>query len=181
MNPVYPNQSECLRKIRFHSDWSVWPDSFGLIRFDRIHSDYKFGLILNGPRIDSNKNGMKLFGSDTNPGIIRKISDWFGLNFNPKLSSGFFFAIMTLIHLQILDSLSTLRLQNKNSLFVDLLSTWHRKYSYGINMTVGLISGVSVSLCMSASSARLRIPVTVFRSWPKKLRTCDQLRWFFQA
>ena len=33
---------------------------------------------------------MKLFGSDTNFGMIRKISDWFGMNFNPKLSPGFF-------------------------------------------------------------------------------------------
>ena len=31
---------------------------------------------------------MKLFGSDTNSGLIRKISDWFGMNFNPKLSPG---------------------------------------------------------------------------------------------
>ena len=28
---------------------------------------------------------MKLFGSDTNSGMIQKISDWFGMNFNPKL------------------------------------------------------------------------------------------------
>ena len=32
---------------------------------------------------------MKLFGSDTNSGIIWKILDWFGgMNFNPKLSPG---------------------------------------------------------------------------------------------
>ena len=31
---------------------------------------------------------MKLFGADTNSGMIRKISDWFGMNFNPKLSPG---------------------------------------------------------------------------------------------
>ena len=31
---------------------------------------------------------MKLFGADTNSGMIRKTSDWFGMNFNPKLSSG---------------------------------------------------------------------------------------------
>ena len=31
---------------------------------------------------------MKLFGSDTNSGMIWKISDWFGMNFNPKLSTG---------------------------------------------------------------------------------------------
>ena len=30
---------------------------------------------------------MKLFGSDTNSGIIWKISNWFGMNFNQKLSS----------------------------------------------------------------------------------------------
>ena len=29
---------------------------------------------------------MKLFGSDTNSGMIRKFSDWFGLNFNPNES-----------------------------------------------------------------------------------------------
>ena len=29
---------------------------------------------------------MKLFDADTNSGMIRKISDWFGMNFNPKLS-----------------------------------------------------------------------------------------------
>ena len=32
---------------------------------------------------------MKLFiGVDTNSRMIRKISDWFGMNFNPKLSPG---------------------------------------------------------------------------------------------
>ena len=31
---------------------------------------------------------MKLFGADTNSGMIQKISDWFGMNFNPKLSPG---------------------------------------------------------------------------------------------
>ena len=31
---------------------------------------------------------MKLFGTDTNSGMIRKISDWFEMNFNPKLSPG---------------------------------------------------------------------------------------------
>ena len=31
---------------------------------------------------------MKRFGSDINSEMIRKISDWFGMNFNPKLSSG---------------------------------------------------------------------------------------------
>ena len=31
---------------------------------------------------------MKLFGSDTNSGMIWKISDWFGMNFNPTLSPG---------------------------------------------------------------------------------------------
>ena len=31
---------------------------------------------------------MKLFGADKNSGMIRKILDWFGMNFNPKLSSG---------------------------------------------------------------------------------------------
>ena len=31
---------------------------------------------------------MKLFGAESNAGMIRKISDWFGMNFNPKLSPG---------------------------------------------------------------------------------------------
>ena len=31
---------------------------------------------------------MKLFCSDTNSGMIRKILGWFGMNFNPKLSPG---------------------------------------------------------------------------------------------
>ena len=29
---------------------------------------------------------MRLFGSDTNSGMNRTISDWFRINFNPKLS-----------------------------------------------------------------------------------------------
>ena len=32
---------------------------------------------------------MKLFGADTDSGMIRKISDCFGMNFNPKLSPGY--------------------------------------------------------------------------------------------
>ena len=28
------------------------------------------------------------FGSDTNSGMIRKISNWFGMNFNPELLPG---------------------------------------------------------------------------------------------
>ena len=32
---------------------------------------------------------MKLFCLDKNPEMIRKISDWFAMNFNQKLSSGF--------------------------------------------------------------------------------------------
>ena len=31
---------------------------------------------------------MKLSGTDSNSGIIRKISDWSEMNFNPKLSPG---------------------------------------------------------------------------------------------
>ena len=31
---------------------------------------------------------MRLFGSDANSGTIQKISDWFGMNFIPKLSPG---------------------------------------------------------------------------------------------
>ena len=31
---------------------------------------------------------MKMFGADTNSGMIRKISDWFEMNFNLKLSPG---------------------------------------------------------------------------------------------
>ena len=31
---------------------------------------------------------MKPFGSDRNSGMIRKFSDWFGINFNPKLLPG---------------------------------------------------------------------------------------------
>ena len=31
---------------------------------------------------------MKLFGADKNSGMIRKISDWLGMNFNSKLSPG---------------------------------------------------------------------------------------------
>ena len=33
---------------------------------------------------------MQLFGADTNSGMIRKISDWFRMNFNPKLAPGIF-------------------------------------------------------------------------------------------
>ena len=29
-----------------------------------------------------------MFGSDTNSGMIQKISDWLGINFNPKLLPG---------------------------------------------------------------------------------------------
>ena len=32
---------------------------------------------------------MKLFGSDTNSGMIQEISDWFGMSFNPKLPPGY--------------------------------------------------------------------------------------------
>ena len=60
--------------------------------FGLIHSNYKFGLILNLSRTDSDLRltsdliGMKLFGADINSGMIRKISDWFGMNLHPKLS-----------------------------------------------------------------------------------------------
>ena len=33
---------------------------------------------------------MTLSGADTNSGMIRKISDGFGMNFNPKLSPGIY-------------------------------------------------------------------------------------------
>ena len=49
VNLVTPNESEL---IRINPKNSVL---FGLIRIERIHSDYKFGLILNGPRIDSER------------------------------------------------------------------------------------------------------------------------------
>ena len=61
MNPVNPInsnfQSELIRSLRINP---YDTEKFGFIRIDRIdsdidriHSDYKFGLILNGPRIDS--------------------------------------------------------------------------------------------------------------------------------
>ena len=31
---------------------------------------------------------MQLFGADKNSGMIRKNSDWFGMDFNPKVSPG---------------------------------------------------------------------------------------------
>ena len=82
MYPVYPNQSESFRKIRFHLDWSNW---FGLTGFIRIDFEWgsDFFRLKNFFGI-----GIELFSSDTNSGMIRKISNWFELNFNPKLSSG---------------------------------------------------------------------------------------------
>ena len=50
MNLVNPNESGVYEAIRVIPKNSV---SFDLIRIERIHSDYKFGLILNEPRIDS--------------------------------------------------------------------------------------------------------------------------------
>ena len=63
--------------------------------FIRIHSDYKSGLILNGPQIDmdwkisSDYIGMKLFVSDTNSRMIRKIPDWNSFWASRKFSESF--------------------------------------------------------------------------------------------
>ena len=40
---------------------------------------------------------MKLFGSDKNFGMTRKNSDWFGMNFNPKYSSGQFIKLLQVV------------------------------------------------------------------------------------
>ena len=62
---------------------------------------------MNGPRIDSDwtltsdEIGMKLFGADTNSGVIQKISDWFGLNFNPKLSPGIQLEFFLIVYLNV--------------------------------------------------------------------------------
>ena len=47
---------------------------------------------------------MKLFGSGTNSGMIRKFSDWFGMNFNPKLSPAKLTKLQTPLTLYILYS-----------------------------------------------------------------------------
>ena len=89
-----PNQSEAHSK----SIRTCTPDEFDWIRSIRINP-YFWIRILNGPRIDSNWRltsdwiGMKLFSADTNSGMIRKVSDWFGMNFNPKLSPGYFVSV----------------------------------------------------------------------------------------
>ena len=57
MNPVNPNEFELL--IQMIPKNSV-----------------SFGLIFNGPPIDSNSIGRKLFGSGINSGMIRKISEF---------------------------------------------------------------------------------------------------------
>ena len=71
LNPVYPNQSEWLKKIVFHSDWK-----FGLILINSDWpelSEYKFGLILNGPRVD--------WDSKINFGLVRNETIWRGYKF----------------------------------------------------------------------------------------------------
>ena len=67
------------------------PVSFGLkLRIYWIHPDWKFGLIL----IESGSFGLKTsFGFDRNKTVwcgykFRNNSDWFGMNFNPKLLPG---------------------------------------------------------------------------------------------
>ena len=100
---INPNDSEKLGFIRIDRIDRIHSDcKYGLILIDRIHSDYKFGLILNGPRIDSDWKliGMIQSGSDTNSGMFWKISDWFRMNFNPKLSPGDFINILLVSVLQ---------------------------------------------------------------------------------
>ena len=115
MNSVNPNYSELIRTYNPHeSSQSAlfririipnFSESFGFNGFIRIQSSIwadwadSFGLFLNGPRIDSDWRltsdwiRMKLFGADTNSGMIRKISDWFGMNFDPKLSCNNIFGL----------------------------------------------------------------------------------------
>ena len=63
---------------------------------------------------------MKLSGSGSNSGMIRKNSDWFGMNFNSKLSPGKFFLIWFFIwFLTLFDHQKNMKNTSRKSLEVN--------------------------------------------------------------
>ena len=82
-----------LRFIRIDSDWKlgfgfIWIDVSELIGLSRIGFCPFF--IKRDTKRFSNWCGMIRIGSDTDIGMNRNNSDWFGMNFNVILSPGFF-------------------------------------------------------------------------------------------